>query len=566
MFEAIQGAYEILLPVLESGQALIFSSTPVNGDQELARNDNSADGFAGGRYQMQKVLLLLKAQLLICKRYEKEMSRYKYPAYRMLLSCLNMPTSCTDAGLNSDPTNLFESCLLTSKRAQFVAAAVELLFQTCLVSPLNAEELVSEGGVSILEPLLDFYVHAGLHFAGDHGPNSATSETVATIIAHIVHTIAGVAFYETGRAAISTLSSCSRLCVNLRRCVDGRSLFVGESEGENVLIKKFALEGVVRMAKAADLQVLLVGSGILWPLTRLLLGYDPTLEESSTYSDDHDDIAISQAACNTLARLSTRALGSLCGLLTDPQLSTPRNDVIIAAMARLLTEPVARMLRNKRTGAILRTLNSNIETPARIWNVKMRRELDAVLSKMERESNDEECRPVDVELNPLLSFEFSTLRDELSIGGVYIRVLINIGGTSEALREIHNASDFARELIYFIAGCMNASGEHPEEWAVLDLGFSIDEQKRRVPSVPISDPRFLMALEALRLLVRAEGIIDEILADKTSDVSSFFLSLLELPQDSPVSIIKSLSFWPCFVRSTLFFPRFLMSRATFLLL
>jgi hypothetical protein len=106
-----------------------------------------------------------------------------------------------------------------NRRAQFVVVTVEVLFQTCLVSPLNAEELVDEGGITILESLLDFYVHVALHFKG---PHVAPAGTIALINAHVVHTIAGVAFYESGRVDVTALASKSRLCVNLRRCIDGR--------------------------------------------------------------------------------------------------------------------------------------------------------------------------------------------------------------------------------------------------------------------------------------------------------------------------------------------------------
>jgi hypothetical protein len=82
-------------------------------------------------------------------------------------------------------------------------------------------------------------------------------------------------------------------------------------------------------------------------------------------------------------------------------------------MAQLLTEPVARMLRNRRTEGILRTLNSRKE-----------------------------------------------------IGGVYGWVFINIGGALWILflRKIHCASDIAKQLINFIAKSMKESTRLGEAW------------------------------------------------------------------------------------------------------
>ncbi len=170
---------------------------------------------------------------------------------------------------------------MTAKRAQFVRDAVALVFRTCLVSPLNAEELVAEFGVVILESLLDFYIHAAscLDVTTAPGLQGASDTTISEIISTLVHTIAGIAYYESGRAAILSLPECSRFCINWRRCLDGRYLGSRMKQVGDSLIKKFALEGVVNMSKNRDLQDNLVGAGLVWPLGRLLLGYDPTLEE-----------------------------------------------------------------------------------------------------------------------------------------------------------------------------------------------------------------------------------------------------------------------------------------------
>lgn len=490
---------------------------------------------------MQAIHLLLKTQLLICRRYEKQMSQYKYPVYRMLLSCLEMPQSCKEALNKDDPGSLLFACLSSIKRAEFVKTAVALLFQTCLVSPMNSQELIVEGGLPILETLLNYYVRVA-HVMRKGGASEYDAEDCVTgIISDVVHTIAGICYFDSGREAVLSLDNPVRLCINWRRCIDGKYLNVQKRENTgDSTIKRYALEGIANMAKDKKLQELLIGSGVVWPLMQYMLGYDPTLDEVSALQDDQDDVGISQAASNTQARLSTRALGRLCGVLQDPALASPRNEALSMACSRLLTSPVALMLRNKRTGELLKTLNTNIETPARIWNVNMRNELQSFLIKMEQERPESECQSVEDELAKVENFEYSLLKEELRIGGVYVRVFNRMGSGREAIREVPNPGLLAKQVTDFIARSINGSEELPKDWVKLPL--SIDDsfelspflQEEVAQTVKIRDKRFLMSVKALLQLVRVDGLIDDVLCESSSAVPSILLSLLELPQDSEV--------------------------------
>jgi len=542
MFEAIQAAYELLLPIVDSGQKIQVFSEDGAVDGGAEREENLYEGFSGGKSQMQAIHLLMKTQLLICKRYEKEMSRYKYPAYKMLLSCLQMPQACKDALGKGESSSLLFASLSHSKRAEFVKTAVALVYQTCLVSPMNSQELISEGGVAVLESLLNFYVQVA-HFMRKGGASEYDAEDCVTeIISYVVHTIAGLAFFDTGRAAIlSTLESPTRFCINWRRCIDGR--YMSANKRDNVgdsTIKRYALEGVASMAKDAELQELLVGSGIVWPLMKYMLGYDPTLEQVSAMQDDQDDVGMSQAASNTQARLSTRALGMLCGVLKDKALSSPRNEALTVACSKLLTSPVALLLRNKRTGELLRTLNTNIETPARIWNVGMRNEINAFLNKIEQQRPEGECQSTEAELSKVETFEYSLLKEELRIAGVYIKIFNRMGSGREAIREIPNPDNFAKQVIDFVARSINASDDLPDGWVDLPLSDSSGEElspffnEEPVQTVQIRDKKFLMAIKSLLQLVRVDGLIDDVLCEPSNAVPSVLLSLLELPQDSEV--------------------------------
>ena len=550
MFEAIQGAYELLLPVVESGGKITAkSSTDITATEENAESldlhvsINVSEGLGGGLLQMQTMHLLIRTQLLICKRYADDMSKYKYPAYRMLLECLKIPASWRDFDIDTDFDSVAGCCLLMTERAEFVRTAADLVFHTCLVSPLNAEELIAEGGLPILESLLDFYVNSArfvcdssvLRTLPKEKAGLIASETlIMDILSHLVHTLSGVAFFESGRHGILALQDPKRLSVNWRRCLECKFKgIICYAEG-TAAMKRFALEGIANMAKSHELQDHLVGSGVIWPLIRHMLNYDPTLE--GTFNEGEEKVNISQAATNELGRLSARALGMLSGVVRDPALVTPENREVQRALRKLLSAPVAQMLRNKRTSEILLTLNTNVETPVRIWNVSMRRELSTFISKMENERPEGSCRSVADELEAVMtSFEYTVLKNEMNIGGVYLRVFNAMGGGREALREIADATQFASHILGFIALCMNQSNELGDGWIELSQSTVLsDRTEEEATKLSISDVRFNMAVMALSLLVRIDGLVDDVLCDSCKQPTAVLLSLLELPQNSEV--------------------------------
>lgn len=559
MFEAIQEAYELLLPVVEGGGTITARVSPGGEARDGVGDSSSAafDGIGGGRNQMQTMHLLIKTQLLICRRYADDMSKYKYPAYQMLLGCIEVPPSCRELDMNAETISC--ACLVMTERAKFVRTASDLVFHTCLVSPLNAEELIAEGGLPILDSLLDFYVNASsllcdesfMKNLPEEKSNTVASPTVLMdIISNLVHTISGVAYFESGRKGILSLNDPARLMVNLRRCIECRFKGISSNAEGTSAIKRFSLEGVANMAKSHELQELLVGSGVAWPLLRYMLDFDPTLE--GAFDHEEDEVNVSQSTNNEIARLSARALGMLSGMMIDAVLSTPKNKELQKALRRLLTDPIAQMLRNKRTGEILRTLNTNVETPVRIWNVKMRGELAEFVSQMEKDRPEDSCRTVSDELSLANTlFEYTKLKDEIAIGGVYLRVFNSLGGGRESLREIADTSVFAAQIIGFIALCMNqSSDEMGDGWIKLpEAAVTAVSTEVDASNVKISSTQFAMAVKALSLLVRVDGLVDDIVSDSSSQTTSVLLSLLELPKQSEVI---SCSLVQCIVKQLFF--------------
>jgi hypothetical protein len=535
-FEAIQGAYERLLPVVESGQEFtVLGDGDLGSLAETSTSCNFAEGFTGGKSQMESLQLLIKTQILIYRRFEVEMGKYKYPAYQLLFSCLKLSTYSAGAREKGDATEMFSSTLMSRKRAMFVRDTVELIFRTCLASPLNAEELISEKGVHVLEAILDFYLHAAslMHNRPTAILDVAPEELVYDILSNVVHIFAGIAFYESGRAAIESLPDLPRFCINWRRCLDGKYLVPKSKETIDVTLKRFSVEGVSNMSRSTILQNALVGAGILWPIGRFVLGFDPTLDEASISRENlEDDIGVSQASKNVQARLAVRALGMLSGFMQDPKLAAPPNSHVQAALKTLLTSPIALLLRNKRTGEILRTLNTNVETPSRIWNVEMRNELLKVISSMEQGRPESSVQSLVEELGGLSGFAYSTLTNEMQIGGIYVRLFNKLGAEKGGLRHIDDPSVFAIQLAAYVARCVNDSNDLADNFLALTVPDHDDTADPE--TVAINDQRFIMALSAMSILFRSNGLVDEVLFDTSTAVSSLLLSLLELPLDSEV--------------------------------
>jgi hypothetical protein len=474
---------------------------------------------------METMQLLIKTQLLICRRYEQEMSRLKYPAYDVLLNCIDVP------GDDLSDESALDCTFTSSDKAALVNTTVELIFRTCLLSPRNAAGLVEENGVQALANLLDLYARLVLRrehneCEGEARTSLATDDTMGGIIAYCVRILSGVAYFENGRDAIKALPARPAFIVTWRRCLDGSLSWSQEGQMVDGAIKRYALEGIAHFAMDSTLQRELVGCGVLWPLLECALSYDPTLENPPSDNIDQDDVGTSVAAINIAARHSVRALGLLSGLFG----TGPKFDELVNALDGLLTPPIARMLRNQRTGVILRVLNSNVERADIIWNVQMRQQLSSFISERREGEANNVCRPAAEELSYVSDFEYDALKTEVRIGGVYVRFFNKDG--KEGLRYVDNPSSFLNAIVNFVAASINQS-------EYLEKGANI-EGAEFVESASLSSPNFLSAVNALCILCRADGLVDDLLLKSPGMVPSTLLSLLELPLQSEVSLLRCL--------------------------
>ena len=526
-FEAIQKSYELLMPLLEGGGKIrvYAASSPAEGV------DSSTDDRAqfGGSH-MQSAELLIRAQLLICRRYEREMSRYKYPAYSILLSCIGLPLTCADMVEKEDFQRIQQSAFVKSNIITFVRYAVELIFRTCLVSPLNAEELVGSGGIPILASLLSFYIAAirgdiCLESKGGDSSKHESGVAIRSILTFIVRTLAGVAFFENGRNAIKSLSACDRFILVLRACMDDSLHRSSGATNEDTQMKLSTLECFINLAKDTALQTQVIGSGVLWPLLKTLLSYDPTLETASAPSTDEGvGLGVSVASTNTIARFAVRVLGMLSGASQE----SPINEPFAIALSGLLTPPIATMLRNRRTDEILKVLNSNVESADIIWSSEMRKQLQNYVNKKEIDRPSNIVQTLEDALESVDSFAYDALEDELRIGGIYVRIFNKMG--KDAFSRIPDPATFSDAIVNYIAHNLNAS--------CLNDGRKIVLPDAMTPEVELREDRFLLATKSLLVLVQVGDVLDHALEESSTTIPSVLLSFLELSVDSEVSFLS----------------------------
>ncbi len=514
-FEQIQTAYELLLPILSDGQTL--SDTVTTASATTSTEVDCSEGFTGGMAQMERIQILLQTQVLICREFSKEMAAYQYPAYSMLFSCLQVPSNV--------------STLYQKSRVNFVQVALELVTQTCVVSPLNAKELVTQGGVAILESLFHIYLSnlvttttiATVDIREDKvmvenddddtkmDENSISEEICVDIITYLVRILSGVAYFQEGRQAMLDLSTMTRLGQNWK-------IALGQ-----IKYKKYALEGLANMARSTDLQNILIKCGVVWPCLRAMMNYDPTLPDDE---DNYNDESGNQGLGNINAKLAARALGMLCGVMLVQQKQNQKQNVeLVEAMKRILTPPMARMLRYQRPTELLKTLNTTMETPTRIWNPTMRKELFEFISEMEQKSATKDSNSVLEELAAAMEFQYKFLQSEVMIGGVYVRIFNSSGGKRDA---IPDGSGFASALLQFIARSLHHS--------LPESSVSLPEQTEEVLEqdqhwYPVTDTRFTMAVISLKLLTHVDGFVDDVLCREGNP--GIVLALLELPHESP---------------------------------
>lgn len=389
MFEKIQAAYELLTSI------------------EIRANETD----------MSSVVIIIRTQNIIYRRYSEVVRDQKYPAYGLLLQVLRIPSA------DSLPDEVDVGLL---------DAGVRLMFYTTIVSPLNALEFVKAGVVPRLHEIIAYALAA---YQTEHSKSLA-----ANLLTFGMKTLAAVALFPPGRSAMA--ERCPLLAENLYE--------ICAMEKVLPLATENCIESIARGAEDENLQQALINAGVVWRLIPHLLSFDETLEED--HLDESQREKYTQHSCNLLATLSAKALGRLGGYMFD-EFASPKNPALQKAMSCLLTAPLAKLLRNRRPRELLSSLNENVEKPTKIWNIGMRKEILGFVMKTDKErapgSNPQDLLPAE-------SFQFSNLRDELCIGAVYVRVFIKTGDVSD----IDDPSQFCRDVVAYIWNVISTSSQN----------------------------------------------------------------------------------------------------------
>ncbi|KAE9602255.1 putative DnaJ domain-containing protein [Lupinus albus] len=354
-----------------------------------------------------RLLLLLKGQCILYRRYGDILEPFKYAGYPMLLSAVTV---------DKDDNNF-----LSSDRAPLLVAASELVWLTCASSSLNGEEMVRDGGVHLLATLLSRCMCVVQ-------PSTPGNETSAIIVTNVMRTFSVLSQFEAARAEILEISG---LVQDIVHCTE----FELVPEAVDA-----ALQTIANVSVSSELQDALLKAGVLWYLLPLLLQYDSTAEESGA-TESHGIGASVQIAKNMHAIQASLALSRLSGLCGDGS-SIPYNGEAANALKVLLTPKLSSMLKDQIPKDLLSKLNATLESPEIIWNSSTRAELLKFVDQQRAAQGPDGS----YDIKDSHDFVYKALSKELFIGNVYVRVY-----NDQPEFEISEPEAFCVALIDFIS-------------------------------------------------------------------------------------------------------------------
>ncbi|XP_019093472.1 PREDICTED: dnaJ homolog subfamily C GRV2 isoform X9 [Camelina sativa] len=358
-----------------------------------------------------RLLLLLKAQCILYRRYGHVLQPFKYAGYPMLLDAVTVDT---------DDNNF-----LSNDRSPLLVAASELVSLTCAASSLNGEELVRDGGVQLLSTLLSRCMCVVQ-------PTTSQHEPAAIIVTNVMRTLSVISQFESARARFLELPS---LIEDIVHCTELELVPAAVDA---------ALQSIAKVSVFPELQHGLLKAGALWYILPLLLQYDSTAEESNSVESHGVGVSI-QIAKNEHAVQASQALSRLSGLCGDESL-TPYNAAAADVLTALLTPKLASLLKDEVAKDLLSKLNTNLETPEIIWNSATRSELLNFVD----EQRACQCPDGSYDLKTAQSFSYDALSKEVFIGNVYLKVY-----NDKPDSEISEPEAFCNALIDFISSLVH---------------------------------------------------------------------------------------------------------------
>ncbi|XP_076821267.1 dnaJ homolog subfamily C member 13-like isoform X2 [Clavelina lepadiformis] len=346
------------------------------------------------------VLLVLKAQSILFRRYKEELSPYKYAGYPALIKTIVM---------EKDDDQLF------SKEEPLLAEAVELAYHTVNCSALNAEELRRESGIEILQSSLSRCVSMLTQ-------SSKPGDLAVRVCANICRCYAVSAQFEECREKfMNDATIIQDLC---------RMLFYKNLPRLCIV----ATECVSAFAIDIALQTQLFKAGVLWHLLLFLFNYDFTLEEGGVQKNEKSN---QQEVANRLARLSINALAYLGGYMAPDS----TNLLVHKSVCALITPYLTKQLTLGKYDEVLKILNSNTENPYLMWDNSTRFELTSYLKdQQQKHVRTGVCDP-----SYGAEFVFSLHSKELIVGDIFVRIY-----NEQPTFPVEDPRFFAQKLIDFL--------------------------------------------------------------------------------------------------------------------
>ncbi|KAB7502591.1 DnaJ-like protein subfamily C member 13 [Armadillidium nasatum] len=363
-----------------------------------SRSAHSVDGP-----DPKNILLILGTQSILFSRYKDVLAPYKYSGYPMLIKTIQM---------EANDQQLF------SKETSLLAAAAEVAYHTINCSALNAEELRREKGLEILQVAYNRCVSV----------LNASSQPIDVAV---------------------------QVCINIAKCYSAAAQFPLCREKllempyfikdlcHTLYFKHLTklclvdVECICSLAADHILQMNLLQAGVLWHLLLFLFNFDYTLEEGGVSKSGETN---QQEISNQLAKASLKACGFLAGLFQGEN-QTPSNSVILGALNAMLTPYVTSQIKTNKPESILKILTSNVQTPYLIWDNGTRAQLlDFLQINQQKHVKTGESDP-----NYGAEFVFEAHKDELIIGGVFIRIY-----NEQPNFPIENPKELTVELLQFI--------------------------------------------------------------------------------------------------------------------
>lgn len=389
-----------------------------------------------------RLLLLLKGQCILYRRYGNVLEPFKYAGYPMLLNAVTVDKE--------------DNNFLASDRAPLLVAASELLWLTCASSSLNGEELVRDSGIKLLAVLLSRCMCVVQ-------PTTSANEPSAIIVTNVMRTFSVLSQFDSARVEMLEFSG---LVDDIVHCTELELVPAAVDA---------ALQTIAHVSVSSEFQDALLKAGVLWYLLPLLLQYDSTAEDSDT-KESHGVGASVQIARNLHALRASQALSRLSGMCSDDS-PTPYNQAAADALRTLLTPKVASLLKDPEPKDLLSKINANLESPEIIWNSSTRAELLKFVDQQRSSQGPDGS----FDLKDSHEFVYEALSKELYVGNVYLRVY-----NDQPDFEISCPEVFGVALVEFISDLVHnqyfVDSASQNKTVTNDSSSSLNELNSSVPS------------------------------------------------------------------------------------